>query len=157
MADTIQTPSAKEIYKLICDALDERKWHYEKDDEENAVYVGVSGEDLPIKLIMLADEKRKLIRMLSPLPFKMSEDKRMEGALATTAVNYGMADGSFDYNISDGTIVFRITATYRESRIDTELIQYLIAVTVTMVEKYNDKFFAINKGMLSISDFLEQR
>ena len=78
----------------------------------------------------------------------------MEGAIATCAASFGMADGSFDYDLSDGTIVFRMTASFRESLIGEGLFQYMISCSCAMVDKYNDQFLALDKGIMSITDFI---
>ena len=145
---------AKQVYETLCAAIDRRNWNYGKDEEKLLVHVGVSGEDIPMKFILFVDADRQLIRLMSPLPFKMSEDKRVEGAIATCAATYGMADGSFDYDLSDGEIVFRMTASFRESMIGDGLFQYMISCSCAMVDKYNDVFLAIDKGLMSIADFL---
>ena len=94
---------------------------------------------------------------MSPLPFKFSEDKRMDGAIATCVASFGLADGSFDYDISTGMVIFRMTATYRESKLGDGLFQYMISCASVMVDEFNDKFLAIDKGMLSIGDFIASR
>ncbi len=147
---------AQQVYQTVCAALDARTWEYGKDEEKLLVHFGVNGEDLPMNLIIMADVERQLIRVMSPLPFKMDENKRVEGAVATCAASYGMVDGNFDYDISDGSIVFRMTACYRESTIGEELIQYMISCTCAMVDKYNDMFLALSKGIMTVADFIEK-
>ncbi len=143
-------------YRTICSALDARDWKYEKDNDELLVHFGVNGEDLLMNFIIVADAERQLIRLMSPLPFNMSEDKRLEGAIATCVATYGMADGSFDYDLSNGRIVFRMTQCFRSSVIGEELIQYMISCACAMVDKYNDQFLALDKGVMSISDFMKK-
>lgn len=156
MANDNKLENAMLAYRTICSALDARDWKYEKDTDKLLVHFGVNGEDLPVDFIIYADADRQLVRLLSPLLFKMSEEKRMEGALATCAASWGMVDGSFDYDLADGTILFRMAASLRESTIGVGLIQYMISCACAMVDKYNDKFLAINKGILSIQDFLKE-
>ena len=147
---------AKQVYKTLCDAIEKREWNFSKDEESLVVYFGVSGDDIPMQFILVVDAERQLIRVMSPLPFKMSEDKRIEGAVATCAASFGMVDGNFDYDLSNGAIVFRMTASFRESLIGEGLFQYLISCSCAMVDKYNDKFLAIDKGLMSISDFIAE-
>ena len=128
-----------------------------KDDEKLFVYFGVNGDDIPMKFILVVDIERQLIRVDSPLPFKMSEGNRMEGAIATCVASFGMVDGSFDYDIFSGSIAFRMTASFMDSDIGEGLLQYIISCSCAMVDKYNDKFLAIDKGVLSINDFIAQR
>jgi len=154
MADEMKMELAKQVYKTLCEAIERREWNFGKDEEKLLVHFGVSGDDIPMQFILIVDAERQLIRLMSPMPFKMSEGKRMEGAIATCAASYGMADGSFDYDLSDGEIVFRMTASFRESLIGEGLLQYMISCSCAMVDKYNDQFLALDKGMISITDFI---
>jgi len=153
MADNKQI-LAQQVYGKIIGALDARKWHYSREDDKLIVRFDVRGDDLPMNMIMAVDAERQLIRLLSPLPFRMSEDKRMEGAVATVVASFGLADGSFDYDISDGTIGFRLTYAFHDSVIGEDLLQYMISWSLAVIDKYNDKFLAIDKGFLSLSDFI---
>lgn len=151
-----KTASAKKVYDTLCAAIESNNWRYEKDEENWAIIFTVSGEDLPLQFIIFIDTDRQLIRLLSPLSFKMSEDKRIEGAIATCAVTYALADGSFDYDISDGTIAFRMTASFLDSVIGEELLRYMIFCACITVDKYNDKFLALNKGLIGIDEFIDE-
>lgn len=154
--DEKKTALAKQVYQTLCNAIERREWSFGKDEENLVVHFGVSGEDIPMKFILVVDAQRQLVRLMSPMPFKMSEAKRMEGAIATCVASYGMADGSFDYDLSDGEIVFRMTASFRESLIGEGLFQYMISCSCAMVDQYNDRFFALDKGLLSLADFIAQ-
>lgn len=154
MAEENKKILAKEVYNTLCGAIERREWNYEKDEEKLVVYFGVSGDDIPMQFILIVDEERQLIRLMSPIPFNMSEDKRMEGAIATCVASFGMVDGSFDYDLSNGRIAFRMTASFRESVIGEGLFQYMISCACAMVDKYNDQFLAIDKGFMSINDFI---
>ncbi len=145
---------AQSVYNNLCTAIDNRKWVYEKDEENLVVHFKVSGDDLPMQLILFIDVDRQLIRLISPMPYNMSEDKRIDGALATGAANYGMVDGNFDYDISDGSINFRMTASFDDSLIGEGLFQYMISCACSTIDRYNDKFLAIDKGILSVTDFI---
>lgn len=146
---------ALNTYNTLCDALDARNWRYSKNEEKLAVSFGVNGDDLPMEFVIIVDEKRQLVRLMSMLPFKMPEDKRLDGAIATMVASFGMVDGSFDHNLEDGTIMFRMTASFRESKLGQGLFAYLIDCSCAMIDRYNDKFFAISKGMMTIQEFLE--
>ena len=154
MVDEKKMELAKQVYQTLCEAIERREWNFGKDEEKLLVHFGVSGDDIPMRFILIVDAERQLIRLMSPMPFKMSESKRMEGAIATCVASFGMVDGSFDYDLSDGTIVFRMTASFRESLIGEGLFQYMISCSCAMVDKYNDQFLALDKGIMSITDFI---
>lgn len=153
MADENKMLLAKQVFQTLCDAIERRKWTFEKNNEELVAHFQVSGDDIPMEFILFIDAERQLIRLLSPIPFKINEAKRMEGAVACCAASFGMADGSFDYNLSDGSIVFRMTASFDGCVIGEGLFQYMISCACAMIDKYNDRFLAIDKGLIDISDF----
>ena len=156
MEDINKLERAKKVYQTLCSAIEQRNWKYDKEEDRLFVHFSVSGDDFPMQFYVFVEVERQLIRLLSPMPFKMSENKRIEGALAACAASCGMIDGSFDYDLSTGEIYFRTTALFRESEIGEDLFQYMISLSCAMVDKYNDKFFAIDKGFLSINDFIAE-
>lgn len=157
MVEENKNARAKEVYNTLCSAIEAREWKYEKDEENLVAYFGVNGNDMPMQFILVVDEERQLVRLMSPLPFNMSEDKRVDGALATCVASFSMVDGSFDYDLSDGRIVFRMTTSFRGSVIGEGVFQYMISCACAMVEEYNDKFLAIDKGCMSINDFIGKK
>ncbi|MBR4943581.1 MAG: hypothetical protein IKZ28_06070, partial [Clostridia bacterium] len=110
MADLIR---AKQVYATIIKALDSDNLKYTKDDNELRIDISFTTNDLDVKLIFSVDEDRDLIRLLSFLPGTFPENKRIEGAVATTVANHNMVDGSFDFDINDGDIVFKMANSYR--------------------------------------------
>lgn len=155
MSDTNNSALAKSIYNTLCETLDKKDWHYEKNIEDLVITFTSRGDDLPMQFVLKIDEDRQLIRLFSPLPFEVDEDKRMEMAIATCAATFGLPDGSFDYDITKGRISFRLTATFRNSKIGEELFDYLVICSCAIVDQYNDKFFALSKGYMSLEDFLK--
>lgn len=146
---------AKETYAILCKMLDDGDWKYKKIEEDLVISAGIKGDDFPIEFIMRVNPRSEVISFISWMPFKVEESKRIDMALAVCAANYGMVDGSFDYDITDGTILFRLTSSYRESIISPELLEYMIMVSASTVDEYNDKFFMISKGMLTVQQFIE--
>ncbi len=157
MAEANEMMLAKEVYEGLCAALDRRNWHYKKFEDDLVVAFGVSGEDIPMDFVMMVDADRQLLRVTSKFPFTIPEDKRMDLAIATCVATYKLVDGSFDYDITKGTIYFRQTASFRGSTIGDGLFDYLIRCSCVTVDAYNDQFLAISKGTLSINDFIEKQ
>ena len=155
MAEEKEMALAKTVYEDMCAALDRRNWKYDRHDDDLVVTFTVTGEDLPMEFVLIVDADRQLIRVLSKLPVKVPEDKRMDLAIATCIITNKLADGSFDYDISNGDIYFRLTSSFRESKIGDKLFDYLVGVSCFTVDSYNDKLFALAKGLMSIEDFLK--
>lgn len=116
---------AKETFDALCQMLDDRNWHYEKIEEKLKIKSGIKGDDLPIDFVMRVNPRNQIVSFLSWLPFKVEESKRIDVALATCVANYGLADGSFDFDLSDGEILFRLTSSFRDSALGDDLFEYI--------------------------------
>lgn len=147
---------AREVYGTLIRMLDSRDWKYEKHEDKLLIKSGIQGDDLPVEYIMLVNPRNEVVQFLSSLPFKMPEDKRVDGALAVCVANYGLVDGSFDYDLTDGEIRYRLTSSYRDSELSPEVFEYMMMVAASTVDNYNDKFFMLSKGMITIQQFIEQ-
>lgn len=146
---------AQAVYKTFCDMLDGRNWHYKKDDEKLEIKCGAQGDDLPMELKIMVDSKRLLIAIYSFMPFEVPESRRKEMAVAVARANYGMVDGSFDYDYNTGKIVFRITSSYRDSLVGKDMCEYLLMCACFTIDRYNDKFLVISKNDMTIDEIIK--
>ena len=144
------------VFKTLCETLDDRHWEYDEHPEDSVVHFIVGGDDIPMEFVVYIDSESELVRMMSQLPFVFSEERRIEGAIATCQATYNLADGSFGFDFKTGRILFRFTSSFRGSLISKKLIEYMIDCSCCIVDEYNDKFLMIEKGMLSIEDFVKQ-
>lgn len=151
---------AMEVYNTLCNALDKLNFHYTKEgrdsDGDYTIRFSATGEDLPMGFVMFADTDKQLVRLMSKLPFAFSANKRLEGAIVTCRANYRMIDGNFDYDYETGSIIFKVTTSYMSSLLDEELLLYMVRLACSMVDEFNDKFLAVDKGMMSVEDFLKK-
>lgn len=153
----VNMKQAKEVFATMVKMLDAREWHYNKDEENLVIQSGVKGDDLPVEFIVAVDAEREVVRFMSKLPFSMPEEKRVDGAIAVCVANNGIVNGNFDYDINDGEIVFRLTTSFKSGSVLSEdLFEYMIMASAHMVDRYNDKFFMLAKGMMNIQQFIEQ-
>ena len=154
MADERKLAQAKEVFETLCRALDNHEWNYSKDEEKLAIECGAQGEDLPMKLTVKVDAERALIMLLSHIPFPIPEDKRLDLAIAVSAVNNRLVDGSFDYDVTKGNMFFRMTNSYLESMIGEDVIAYMLFCSCQTIDEYNDKFLMLAKGIISVEQFI---
>lgn len=154
MAEQENLKLAKTTFDTICKALEHHDWRFKKDEEELSIECGAQGDDLPMEITINVDPERMLIILLSHLPFITSEDKRLDTAVAVSAVNYALVDGSFDYDIKSGHMIFRMSNSFRESLIGEELFMYMILVSCHTIDEYNDKFLMLSKGVMTLEQFI---
>ena len=146
----------RNVFNTMTDMMDAKGWRYKKYEDDLSIMTQFSGDDFSMDLMVIVKPKQKVVAVYSILPFEMPEDKRIDGALAVCAANYWMVDGGFDYDVRNGKIMFRLTSSYRNSILSEELFEYMIGVSCSTIDQYNDKFFMIAKGMMSVQDFIKQ-
>ena len=154
MSSEVNMELAKRTFDTLVNMFETRNLKYDKNEEELIVRSGIKGDDLPIDFIVVVKPRNEVVQFLSKLPFNMPEDKIIDGAIAASAANYGLVDGSFDYNIMDGSIIFRLTSSYRDSILSEDLFEYMIMVSAATIDEYNDKFLMLAKGMMSVEQFI---
>lgn len=147
---------AEEVYKILCEMLDQLEANYEKYEEDFLVKVGMSGDNLPMKFLMLVDKERSLIRLLSPLPLAVQEDKRKDMAVAINEINCRFAEGNFDYEITTGRICFRASSCFEDCKISADVPKYLLYMASVIVNKYNDRFLMFSKGAISLEQLISK-
>ena len=154
MAEQNKLRDAKAVYNTVCRALDKRKWNYTENAEKLTVDIGVRGDDLLIELKVNVDAEKRLVLILSHMPFIVSDDKRIDVAVAVSAVNNLLVDGCFDYDIKSGHMFFRLTNSYIDSTLGEDVFQYMLSCACSTIDEYNDKFLLFAKGMIKLDQFL---
>ncbi len=148
---------AKKNADILISMLEHKHLKYtveQQDERLTHVRITFTGEDLPMTLHLMIRADRQIVSVLSAMPFCISAEKRHDAAIAVTAANHGLIDGSFDFNLNTGEIRFRLTSSFMQSTLSEELFSYLMYVSAETIDRYNDRFMDLNNGKLSLDDFL---
>ena len=153
MAD--YTLQAKGVFDTLCAALNHNDWKYEKNTEKLRIIVNARGDDLPMEVIISVEADRGVVFLMSRLPVKTPEDKRIDLALAVAAANDGMRWGNFDYDIRDGELYFRMAECFIDSLLGEECLYSMVMTAFSTIDDYNDRFLMLAKGMIDLEKFVE--
>ena len=155
MSESLELQRAKMVYSSIVNMFESKKWTFDEFEDDLVIRSGFRGDDLPINFLMLVKPDRQVVQFISKLQFNMPEDKIVEGAIAVSIANYNLVDGSFDYNISNGEIRYRLTSSYLNSNLSEDVFEYMIMCGAGTVDKYNSRFYMLAKGVIDIEKFFE--
>ncbi len=144
---------AQAVFDALRRTMDRLEWHY-KVVKDLTLECGAKGDDLPMELTVKVDAERCLIRLISLLPFSIPEDKRLDVVVAISALNNALVDGCFDLDLGDGALFFRMTNSYADSELGPEVFEYLLYSSCQVIDEYNDRFFMLSKGMLSLEKWI---
>lgn len=157
MADAKKQAKAKKVYKDMVKALKAKKWHFTEKEEELTIVSNYRGDDLLVNFVIRIDAEREVIQFLSPFDFKINQSKRVDAAVAVCVANYGLVNGSFDMDISDGEIRYRLTTSYCDCDLGKDFFYDMMATAVLTTDKYNDRFKMLNDGNMTLQQFIEKR
>lgn len=155
MSEELKNQKAAAVYQTLCNTLDAENWKYKK-EENYTISCGARGDDLPINVIIKVDADRQVVRVMSVLPFKIKEDKRVEAAVGICAINDRLVNGVFDYDINSGAIIFKMTNSYRGTELAPAVFAYLLYCTCQTVDEYNDMLLTLSSGILSLEEFVKK-
>lgn len=150
-----QQEKAKKVYETMVSALNHENWIFEEKGDL-CIMSDYQGEDIPIRFFVEVDADREVIRFLSSMPFNINKDKRVDAALAVCVANYGMVNGSFDYDLNDGEIRFRLTTSYCGCEIGEPFFMDMITTAILTTDKYNELFMMLNRGLIDLEEFIEK-
>ena len=114
MDDAMKKEQAKKMYNIFCQTLDAIDLKYTEEEEDLRIRLSARGEDLPMELVIRMNVEMQLVQIISRIPCEMPEDKRIDGAIAISAINNKMVNGCFDLDLSDGVIFFRMSSSFRD-------------------------------------------
>lgn len=154
MAEQKNLEQAQATFAALCQALDKEGWHYQKDEEKLSIECSARGDDLPMELRVNVDVDRMFVILLSPIPFAIQDDKRLDVAIAVCAINNALVDGCFDFDVTSGRMFFRMTNSFIESKIGEEVFLYMLYCSCQTIDEYNDKLLMLAKGTISLEQFL---
>lgn len=154
MADNNKREQALAVFGLICETLEDREWKYQKNEEKLSVSCVGAGDDLPIELLIKVLEDRSLVMLLSQLPLTVPEDKSMDFVIALSTINNRLVDGSFDMDLENGRILFRMTNSFLDSCMGKDVFAYMLLCSFLTIDEYNDKLLMLAKGMIDLERFL---
>ncbi len=150
-----EAKNAAVVFKAICDAIEERNWKYETNLDTLSAYVFLNTEDLPLNLSFSVNMKQEIVEVLSLLPFEFRPEKRVEGAIACSFVTLMLRQGAFVTDYDSGSTWFRLAASYRDMVVTKDFIGWLLTIAAVCVDHYNDKLYMVDRGELSVSDFMK--
>ena len=137
----------------VCAALDENNWHYDVDREDITASLTVNGDDIPMRMVFRCDKDFDYVSLICfVLPFSVDEAHAMDVAMAVNALNYSFQVGCFDFSLEKGNLIWRITSFYET--LEPANVHKMISYTNYFVDKYNDRFFALAKGLMDVNTFI---
>lgn len=146
---------AKVVYNTLCSALTNRKWTYNKEDDNLIVRTSAVGDDLSMKLYIKVDAGRSVMFLKSKMPFPVPQERIHDIMQAITIANWAMLNGMFEMDMNDGYVGFKVVIPFMESMLSEKLCNYMIDMSCRMIDIFNDKLLAVSEGKMTLDEFYQ--
>lgn len=121
--------SAKSVKNAVCRALDSFDYKYEIAEDEPVVYLAANGGDLPLGMVLAADDEHKTLNIYCRLMFEVPLSKRSELTVELNKINNTINNGSFIMDSEEGYISFKVIQSYIDGVPSQDLIKHLIKMS----------------------------
>ena len=154
MATEKEMRLAKNTFDNLCQWLKEDDWKFDTDEDHLLVTFGAVGDDLTMNLAVQINTELMIVSVYNYFDFEIPQNKRTAMALAICAANERLHDGNFDLNLANGSMLFRMTCSFRESLLGKELMRYLVVTSCTTTDNFNDKFYDFVNDKISFEELM---
>ena len=158
MADEKRIREAKVVYESLRKFFDKIGLKYqvltEDSEEEYVIKYGMKGDDIPMDFLFLIRVDSGIIKVVSPQPVRIETEKRLEAALAICKINNEIVDGSYSMDLENGTVFYSQTTCFLGSLVSDEVFAYLLGLSGSIVDHYNDKLLMLQAGMIDLEGFI---
>ena len=147
---------ATEVFQLLCLALDNRNWKYNKNANDLNVSFNIVGDDLPMRMRIYVETDRELVSCYTGQDFTVPEDKVPAFCMGVCAINNHLVDGSFDFDVLKRTVTYRLTVSYHDAVVGTELFEYMIDCSSATVDDVNQAMKKFAEGTIDYDSFIQK-
>lgn len=153
--------AAKALFSTLCATLDDMQWKYTKeqgdkdDGEDYVIRTNVKGDDFTMVFFLVVDVGRQLLYVKSPLPFKAPQERRELVAQAVVAANYRMLNGSFEMDLTDGYVAFKVVVPFAESIISQVTCKYVVLMACKMTDVFGGAIKNVSDGEWDLQRFMQ--
>lgn len=123
-------------------------------EDRFVIRFNMSGDDIPMRFFVYVNPQHRIITLHSPQPVKFDADKLDLGCKAIAAINYRLTDGDFQIDIRDGEVLFNMSNCYAGSLISGEVFDYMLGMSINIVDEFNDKLLMLSKGLIDLDTLL---
>jgi hypothetical protein len=126
------------------------KFAQEELEDRFVIRFNMSGDDIPMRFFLYVNPDKQIITLHSPQPVKFPADKLDLACKAICAINYRLSDGDFQIDVRDGEVLFNMSNCYAGSLISGDVFDYMLGMSINIVDEFNDKLLMLSKGMIGL-------
>lgn len=136
-------PSKEAVMGNACKALDKAELKYDV-NKDGAVILSAMGDDLPIGMVIIADDNNRTLNIYCYLMFDIPDDAKAKLIPELNTVNNTINNGGFYMSDDEPKIYFKIVQSYLDNVPSADLIGHLVMTAFQTVDVNDGKL----KGLI---------
>lgn len=148
MADDpiLEPPShTRNLMSVVCAMLEEFGYTYH-DLDESTVQLAIGTPHGIYQFYFTAADKTSFIRVIGHYGSRVPVDRRAAIAEALVRINWRTGIGSFDLDLSDGDVRYRIGMDVEDGLMSQKMADNMLGFSIHMLEKYHEPLMRIAFG-----------
>lgn len=147
----------KAVFDSLVQHLHNIKLNFEAKELEDRFMIkfNMSGDDIPMRFFIYVNPAHQIITLHSPQPVTFPADKIDLACKAICAINYRLTDGDFQIDVRDGEVLFNMSNSYAGSLISNDVFNYMLGMSINIVDEFNDKLLMLSKGMIDLDTLMK--
>ena len=147
---------AVEAFRIIKQGFNEFNLPYNESSERMSLHAVAAFNKNEVVLVAGVDEETQTIEMVGAIDVTFDADVESEVSIAMARMNHRMKLGFFDYNAKEGNFYFRLSNSYRDGSLNTEVVKYMIATIYGTVNSYFNILDLFAKKLITLDEFLRR-
>ena len=144
------------VFESLVQHLNNIKLNFAQEEQEDRFMIkfNMSGDDIPMRFFIYVNPAHQIITLHSPISVKFPADKIDIACKALCAINYRLTDGDFQIDIRDGEVLYNMSNSYAGSLISNDVFNYMLGMSINIVDEFNDKLLMLSKGLIDMDILL---
>ncbi|KXK49156.1 MAG: hypothetical protein UZ13_03283 [Chloroflexi bacterium OLB13] len=136
----------RSMFEAATQFLVDDGWPVKRIEETNSLHMLFKGENGVWTCIAHALEERRSLLFYSVCPIEIPPEQYGEVMEFITHANYGMLNGAFEFDLSDGDLRYRTALTVPDADPTPKSLQFIIYDNVTTMDLYLPGLYAVASG-----------
>lgn len=111
-------------------------WKYGKSDDRNAVSLNMLGHSATFEVVGIEDEQRETVTFYTVAPNRVPEDRRIVVAEYLTRANYGLRNGNFEMDFTDGEVRYKTFIDVEGGELTMKMAENLFTSNFSTMDRY---------------------
>lgn len=146
----------KNTVRVIEGFFADEDWTYEYEEEKMVFRTGVNLDNKLKSTRIFIRVAEQGVSVLSTINMKADKECLQQVAEYLTRANYGLRDGNFELDFSDGEIRYKVFHSSIDGVPSKELIKNAVYIGLWMLERYGNGLLSVMFGMQTPAEAIEE-